>query len=80
MYLFNVFLLLLCMLIVCGCKGKTDANNTNNKKHPDQESSVGTFVDGITGRSSVKAGQKAKKEIERISSQERKALDEVLEK
>lgn len=42
------------------------------------KSAVETVVDGITGKTAVEAGKKARSQLEQIGKQEQGAVDEIL--
>lgn len=45
---------------------------------PSSPGTVSTVIDGVTGRSAVNAGQRARKTLEAVSTSERQQLDEVM--
>lgn len=70
----KMILLLVTMLVFLGCS-KADGSKKAGQKG---KSTVQTMIDGVTGRTAVRAGEKAKAEIRRISEQKQSNLAEVL--
>ena len=67
-------ILLLIATTLAGC----DRKQPVPAKGPSQERSGSVVIDGITGRSAVKAGQRARKAVEAASAAERQNLQEVI--
>jgi len=70
----NVLALLAIAALACSC-GKSD------RQSPEQplESTLETAIGGFTGKTAIDTGKKARKDIERISAQKNKDLEEALE-
>lgn len=60
--------------IITGCGKKEDSQPTP----PPHKSTMTTFAEGITGKTYVDAGERAKKQIKAISQDKNQNLDEVL--
>lgn len=41
-------------------------------------SAIGTVVDGLTGKTAVEAGKRARTQLDQVSRQEKHAIDEVM--
>lgn len=68
--------MLLGVLLSAGCT-KTESPG---KGEAAREPSVAqTVVDGVTGRNAVRAGEKARATIEKVSKEQKQMLDEILE-
>ena len=70
-----LFIALLALGLMSGCN-KQASRNPNAKKAP---STAETMINGMTGRSAVNAGQKARADITRISEAHNRDLDEITE-
>ena len=70
-----LFTALLALGLMSGCN-KQASRNPNAKKPP---STAETMMNGVTGRTAVNAGQKAKADITRISEAHNRDLDEIME-
>jgi hypothetical protein len=70
----NVFTLLAIAALVCSC-GKNDRQDSEQPGDSTMETAIG----GFTGKTAIDAGKKARKDIERISAQKNKDLEEALE-
>ena len=60
-------------LLATGCGRKQPAADA-----PAPKSTTQTLIDGATGRTAVRAGQKARQEIERISAKRDRDLNDIL--
>jgi hypothetical protein len=63
-------------LLVAGCGGQTKEDGTG--ANAGEPSVARTAVNGFTGKTAVDAGQKAKADIQRVSAQRNKEMQEVL--
>ena len=63
----------LSMALVVGCADSSTADKSGNEKSGSQQ-----VIEGVTGKSAVDAGQKAKQVIKDVSAKEQENLDEVL--
>jgi len=70
-------LLVLLLVLAAGCGGSGASEKKGAEK---KESSTGELlIDGVTRRHAVRAGQKAKRTLERVSDRKKKDLDQVFE-
>lgn len=69
-----IMLIILSCVIGCGQSKKTKAP----KKSESKKSTIDTVVDGVTGKTAVDAGKKAKAQIESISKKHNDDLNEVM--
>ncbi|MFO7870702.1 MAG: hypothetical protein R6V03_04635 [Kiritimatiellia bacterium] len=66
-------------LIVTGCSRSKDENKNGTKTNSQGgKSTAQTLLDGFTGRTAVRAGKKARKQITDISEKRDKRLEEIL--
>lgn len=72
----NACLILAVCGLACSCGKKEEAAQAPAQP---QKSTMETAIDGFTGKTAVQAGKKARKDIERISAQKNKDLEETLE-
>jgi len=70
--------LIVAILIAASVSGCGQDKASPAGQNPPGESAMSTAIDGVTGRSAVRAGQRAKKAVEAASSTERKNLGEAL--
>jgi hypothetical protein len=63
--------------LVVGCRKSTDKPEPK-KAEPKPKSSVNVMIDGVTGKTAVDAGLKAKADINNISKKRNEDLNEVL--
>ena len=70
--------MLLAAFLAAGC-AKTEDQGTPPAKAKAEPSVAQQLVDGMTGRTAVKAGKKARATIEKVSQEKKEMLDEVLE-
>jgi len=74
----NGILMLMVVLWAAGC-AKTEDEGTPTAEVKTEPSAAQTLVDGFTGRTAVRAGEKARATIEKVSQEKNEMLDEVLE-
>jgi outer membrane murein-binding lipoprotein Lpp len=68
---------LVACLLVAGCGGRGKKNETASGAN--EPSTAQTAINGFTGKTAVDAGQKAKADIQRVSAQRNKEMQEVLD-
>lgn len=69
-------LIILLMVISIGCSKKQE--NKISPKTPQTKGTISTAIDGFTGKTAVQAGKKAQNDIQNVSSNSNKNLNEVL--
>ena len=74
---FIIFVSILLLLVGCSKEQKTGKDSEIN---PDNKSTALTLIDGFTGRTAVRSGQKARATIENVSSNKQQDLEEILGK
>ena len=77
----RVYVPLIAFVIIAGCCKKAEMPNSAQAE-TDQEKGKSTrnqIIHGMTGKTAVDAGQKAKVIIERVSEQKKEDLAEILE-
>ena len=72
--------LVLLVAVLAGCSKKPDATPADASKQATGGGTVNQVVEGMTGKSDIEAGQRAKATIRKISAQENKDLNEAMEK
>ena len=72
-------LIIVAAVLLAGCSRTTDSENANkNKAQSPERSTTNQVIEGITGKTAIDAGKRAKSTIDRVSSQKRKDVDDVL--
>ena len=77
----NRFISLLMIILATGCsdKGKENSSATPPSKSSETSSIAKDAIEGLTGKTAVMAGEKAKAQIKAISAEQNKKLNEVLD-
>ena len=73
--------LLIISLLMVGCSKQPESTEKPEPKpepKPAEKSTAQTAIDGFTGRTAVRAGQKAEKDLRAISAKKDEQLSEVL--
>lgn len=72
-------LVIIAAVLFAGCSRTVETEQAEEKKaQAPAESTARQVIDGMTGRTAVKAGRKAKATLEKVGAQEKQDLDEVL--
>jgi hypothetical protein len=66
------------VMLAAGC-GAPAPRERGEAPAPPAKSSIATVVDGMTGRTAVRSGRKAREEVTRISEQRNRDLESVME-
>ncbi|MFC1496846.1 hypothetical protein ACFLS1_00045 [Verrucomicrobiota bacterium] len=75
----KLFLIILILYGLTGCRKPNEQEKKESGEiSPDQKSSTETFIDGVTGRTAVRAGKKARETLEKVSAEHQKNLEEIL--
>lgn len=70
-------LLLSTGLLAAGC-GRNETSRTDTSDTEPPNSTMQQVVDGVTGRSAVRAGRQAEEQIREVSEERNRQLDEIL--
>ena len=69
----NLALLLIVPLLICSC-----SKDSTKRQKTKKTSSTQSIIEGVTGHTAVKSGNKAANKIKSVSASQQKNLDEVL--
>jgi hypothetical protein len=73
-------LILVSVSAAVGCARKKESPQADRERvEPAGKSTANLIVDGLTGKSAVEAGLKAKKELREIDAKRRKDIEEFVE-
>jgi hypothetical protein len=76
----SIAIMLVAVFVGAGCRESVETGKSEKKvvpAPPEDKSAVATVVDGMTGRTAVKQGLKARDKIEQVSAQKNADLKEV---
>lgn len=71
--------ILLIAIVLAGCSNDNNDPKTVEKKPAPTPSTTKTIIEGLTGKTAVDQGQKAKEKIRQISAEQNKQINEVLD-
>lgn len=67
------------LIIGAGCRPAASPAPAAPTNAPVEASAISTVVDGLTGKTAVEAGKRARTELERIGKQEQKDLNDAMQ-
>lgn len=67
------------VVLVAGCTKPADKEKTGAAAKDKPQSTTGQAIDYMTGKTAVKAGQKARATLEGVSARKKDDLDQVLD-
>ncbi|OGV62337.1 MAG: hypothetical protein A2498_01335 [Lentisphaerae bacterium RIFOXYC12_FULL_60_16] len=71
--------IILCGILLAGCMIMSGCRKEPAKKPQAGPSTAETMINGVTGHTAVKAGQKARETIDRVKAQQNQDLQDALE-
>jgi len=71
--------ILLIAIVMTGCSNGDNNSKTAEKKPAPAPSTTKAIIEGLTGKTAVDQGQKAKEKIRQISAEQNKQINEVLD-
>lgn len=68
-------ILLIAPLLICGC-----TKDSTQKKKVKKTSTTQSVIEGMTGHTAVKSGQRAASDVKKVSAAHQKDLDDIMGK